>query len=79
MKKYEEGYLWRNLPVGTKITSRICRYEYIILPNEKIVSKNGRISSMDDKVHFLLEDETLILPFGYQSPLWKVLNGENYE
>ena len=79
---------WNQLPVGTKVLNvdgdEGDNCYAIILDGlmYEIYTPDGKLKDEASPIRDLyavLEDETLILPFGYQSPLWKVLNGENYE
>ena len=79
---------WNELPVGTKVLNvdgNDGEGDYAIILEGfryNAYTSNGELKHENSKIwdeYKVLEDETLILPFGYQSPLWKVLNGENYE
>ena len=76
MTKYKVGDPIRDLPVGTKFYDDILGYVEIL--NNKMfkateLEYNHYIMGIKlDKDNIA----TLKIPYGYQSPLWKVLNGE---
>lgn len=80
------GERFLDLPVGAVIvTKNDARFEIIFKDGQKhcmYVDINGdRIASpiTNDEFWTVREDERVEIPYGYESPLWKVLNGEDIE
>jgi hypothetical protein len=79
---------WHELPVGTIVQNKYTKWEIleqgITGYHVKVVwSKDhsdiiGKIHDNRNGEKLRLRDE-YFLPHGYNSPLWKVLNGEDYE
>ena len=79
---------WHELPVGTIVSGKNTKWEILEQGDKgyhvKVVwSKHhqdvvGNIYDHRNGMKLHLRDE-YFLPHGYQSPLWRVLNGENYE
>lgn len=84
-KKYK---YWHELPVGTIVQNEYTKWEIleqgITGYRVKVVwSKHNQevIGNIYDTPNGekLSPRYEYFIPHGYQSPLWKVLNGENYE
>lgn len=75
---------WKDIPIGSEIIRHDGTFK-----SKKISDQKQIITERDNK-HWVSEVSSItfdyhseifkiILPYGYQSPLWKVLNGESPE
>ena len=74
------------LPVGTKLINKVgTTTEIGYLDGEKVwrhyktldsISSWYSISRLSIDEGYVQTDEKIIYPYGYNTPLWKVLNGE---
>lgn len=78
---------WCDLPLGTVVSNRIWQWKIIknnhtefsievIKSFRDNIGEIGNIYKYNISDKFILKGYEYILPHGYQSPLWKVLNGE---
>lgn len=77
-KKYE-GLNWGDLPIGTRIIGH--NYFAVVQSRNSVKYTNGlngltKIVNPHEKNWTVFLSEEITIPHGYQSPLWRVLNGE---
>lgn len=76
----KKDWAWKDMPVGTIYEFKEDRHKW------KKISDTHELNLQEDKTDevsgtFVYQSSKwkIILPHGYQSPLWKVLNGESIE
>ena len=81
---------WKDLPIGTIICCRTTKGKWkkisdtqeIVIVNykgEKVEHSSDQTTAVITIDEIVTENYDIIIPYGYQTPLWKVLNGESIE
>lgn len=76
----EKGWRWCDIPIGTIYTSKNTETSWVKLSDdeEKCIGTNDINKGFtNNKTIYHNVNWTFQLPHGYNTPLWKVLNGES--